>query len=196
MRNVFQKNYKCQPVRYMLLGLFLLFYERRNRLQQVSRQYCKPFSRYNSDYSGRHKRKRQANCSWQAFEIQNIMVVALDCLTIVWNEKFYSIWIPGQCRVSENEEVDIAGKAGDNGGIPYLNKHFSNIKSYVNASVWSSWESMLTENVDKLVKRDVHPWKKSFIRNRREEVVLTWLRIGLNWLCHEHVMASEEQGTC
>ena len=104
------------------------------------------------------------------------------------------LWIPGHIDLKEHDAVDLAAKQSllfptitDASPSPAYD-----LKSYYRSLIISSWHdhwSALPPNSNKLrfIKKSPIPWSSSNRPTRREEVVLTRLRIGHTRLTHSFI---------
>jgi ribonuclease HI len=110
----------------------------------------------------------------------------------------YSIlfcWVPSHVGITGNETADKAAKSANdviNTAIPY-----SDAKKYVKQLLYKKWQSSWDElilnklhSVKPVIQRWHHP------QSRREDVILTRLRIGHTRFTHRHLLLSESAPTC
>lgn len=116
------------------------------------------------------------------------------------NIKTLLVWIPGHSGIKENIAVDKAAKEAIKEGhrieeIP-LNDVVATIKVAVINDWQTGWSSMELGEKLREIKYSVRPWSSSRQATRREETILTRLRIGHSRLTHGHLMCREPAPMC
>ena len=128
----------------------------------------------------------------QNHQSPNPIVLRIHVLINSLNSSSISIsflWIPGHIDLKEHDAVDLAAKQSlllptitDPSPSPAYD-----LKSYYRSLSTSSWHdhwSLLPSNKLRSIKKFPIPWSSSNRPTRREEVVLTRLRIGHNRFTH------------
>nr|XP_024219290.1 uncharacterized protein LOC112211564 [Halyomorpha halys] len=98
-------------------------------------------------------------------------------------------WVPGHCGIAGNELADRAAKVAIAEGIPYrevpVNDFIALIKHKIKLKWRQMWENV-PNNKLREIRRDV----------RKEEVILTRLRIGHTRLTHGYLTARDPPPLC
>ena len=110
------------------------------------------------------------------------------------------VWIPGHVGIIGNERADAAAKAAaEKASVDMSLVHVNDLQAYFKRAVQQEWQEEWdrTEN-NKLrhIKATVRPWVSSRRASRREEVILTRLRIGHCYLTHGFLLRGEEPPIC
>lgn len=110
------------------------------------------------------------------------------------------IWAPGHVGILGNELADKAAKEALLLPLPQpAILTATDLSLPVRNDIKASWQSMWDESGPsklKMIKKSVRPWKSSERSCRREEVILTRLRIGHTRLTHLYLISREEQPKC
>ncbi|KFM73192.1 RNA-directed DNA polymerase from mobile element jockey, partial [Stegodyphus mimosarum] len=110
----------------------------------------------------------------------------------------YSIaycWVPGHVGIKGNELADAAAKSADSTSeneVP-----FTDIRNYIKAKILSRWQELWkNQTLNKLrqVKPNLEYWESR--GNRKEDVLLTRLRIGHCRLTHQHLLKGDKEPIC
>ena len=108
-------------------------------------------------------------------------------------------WLPSITGIKGNEKADIAAKSAlllpsSNFKLPY-----TDFKPIINKYLFNEWQSVWDNAVDdKLhsIKPILSEWQPAYRMDRKEEVVLTRLRIGHSYATHSYLLNGEEQPIC
>ncbi|KAI5708058.1 hypothetical protein M8J77_015554 [Diaphorina citri] len=111
------------------------------------------------------------------------------------------VWIPGHMNISGNCAVDLAAKqAQTSPDAEILNVTHTDLKSFfkkIPSEKWKlTWSYETCDNKLKNIKQDTKYWASSTRYIRKEEVVLTRLRIGHSLLTHKFLLDRQEPPTC
>lgn len=110
-------------------------------------------------------------------------------------------WIPSHLGIAGNSRVDSAARAAH---ILYdqiyllvtsddIQSHYKNIPK----KEWNNeWQSLPVSNKLRRIKDNVQFWASSSRHNRKEEVVISRLRIGHTALTHKHLLDREDSPMC
>ena len=108
-------------------------------------------------------------------------------------------WLRSHTEIKSNEKADIAAKSAlllplSNFKLPY-----TDFKPIINKYLFNKWQSVLDTAVDnKLhsIKPILSEWRPAYRMDRKEEVVLTRLRIEHSNVTHPYLLKGEEQPMC
>lgn len=116
------------------------------------------------------------------------------------NKEVLLIWAPGHSGIVGNELADKAAKSALTLPIPAKTIVTpSDLALPLKENIKRNWQTMWEESPPsklKNIKTSVKAWKSSERDSRREEVVITRLRIGHSRLTHEHLITKEEPPKC
>ena len=96
-------------------------------------------------------------------------------------------WIPSHIGIRGNEPADMAAKESLNQDITASQVPYTDLKSHINHFISSKWQerwSSCRDNKLIQIKRTLGEWPPGFRRSRKEEVVLSRLRIGHTYFSH------------
>ena len=108
-------------------------------------------------------------------------------------------WIPSHIGIRNNERVDKKAKESLNLEQTVFKIHFNNFKPSINRYIFDKWQTSLNEtsfNKLKEIKPVIKESKSVISDIRREEVVLTRLRIGHTRITHSWLLNRDEQPNC
>ena len=108
-------------------------------------------------------------------------------------------WIPSHIGIRNNERVDKKAKESLNLEQTVFKIPFNNYKPFINRYIFDKWQTSWNETPFNKLKeiKPVIKESKSVISNiRREEVVLTRLRIGHTRITHSWLLNRDEQSNC
>ena len=126
--------------------------------------------------------------------VQRIHLTLLTLNSINSNITF--VWIPGHIGLPEHDAVDRAAKQAllfsqltDNTPAP-VSDYKNHYRSLILQSWYTFWKN---QQYNKLlpIKQTPTPWMSSLRDSRREEVILTRLRIGHTRITHSHLLNPE-----
>ena len=108
-------------------------------------------------------------------------------------------WTPSHIGVRGNERADSVAKsaldlAPDKSRIPY-----TDLKSTINKFLQTKWQHQWNNNIhNKLfqIQPTVGEWRPASRKSRREQVVISRLRIGHTRLTHSSILKQEPQPQC
>nr|WP_160869998.1 reverse transcriptase domain-containing protein [Pantoea sp. Taur] len=116
------------------------------------------------------------------------------------NKSIHYIWVPGHIGIKGNEMADKAAK--DALALPGRGKNLltpSELARPLKERIYMEWQKIWEDSPPsklKGIKSSVKPWQTSIRGSRREEVVLTRLRIGHSKITHLHLITKEEPPRC
>ena len=92
------------------------------------------------------------------------------------------VWIPGHIDIAGNEAAEAAAK--ETSGTPEppdrLPVRMEDLKCQIRRMVWERWQDQWSATPSKLglVKRSVRPWSSECDLSRKDQVIMTRLRLG------------------
>ena len=108
-------------------------------------------------------------------------------------------WIPSHIGIRGNEAADMAAKESLDQDITASQVPYTDLKSHINHFISSKWqERWLSCRDNKLfqIKHTLGEWPPGFRRSRKEEVVLSRLRIGNTYFYHSYILRREDPPEC
>jgi hypothetical protein len=119
-------------------------------------------------------------------------------LALLSNSNFQVVfaWVPAHVGIVGNETADQTAKDATNGGIVGTTLvPFTDLKAYFKQLFKTRWQAQWDNELNnklKDVKSVIDPWDSSIRPSRREEVVLTRLRIGHTFLTHSYLFSPDK----
>lgn len=115
--------------------------------------------------------------------------------------KIAFLWIPAHSGITENEKVDALAKFGAvNGELREIGLTHEDAKRKINRETWNlfqnEWNECRGEHKLGEIKPSVRPWKFSHLLKKKDEVIITRLRLGHTKLTHEYLMSGEVRNKC
>ena len=131
-------------------------------------------------------------------KFQNPLIIKLlSRLDSMSNRKEIIIcWTPSPIGVRRNERADSAAKSAldltpDKSRIPY-----TDLKPTINKFLHTKWQQQWSNNINNKLFQ-IHPtlgeWRLALRKSRREQVVISRLRIGHTRLTHSFILKQEPQ---
>ena len=109
-------------------------------------------------------------------------------------------WVPGHIGITGNEKADRAAKSALSLDPCDFKVPFTDFKPLLSAFVTSKWQTAWNEcTTNKLhsIQPKLGEWPPGYkINTRRDEVVITRLRIGHTHLTHSYLLKREDQPFC
>ena len=119
--------------------------------------------------------------------------------TLLKSKSIVLCWIPSHIGISGNEEADKAAKQSLQCNVSKIKIPSSDLKPNINKYIFSKWQSAW-DSLDSNKLRDLQPkigsWCRGTRKVRREEVVLSRLRIGHTRYTHSYLMKGESPPKC
>lgn len=126
--------------------------------------------------------------------VQNILTLLTNITSK--NVKLEICWIPGHVGIKGNELADEAAKlAVTKATVDDKRMTHSDLKLHFKSTLARGFQKLWdneTNNKLKTIKPTVEPWDSSRRNNRREEVILTRLRIGHTLITHSFLFSLEQ----
>ena len=111
----------------------------------------------------------------------------------------YLCWIPSHIGIRGNEAADLAAKESLNLDITTSKVPYTDLKCHINHFISNKWQERWTSCANnKLfkIKSTLGVWPPGFRNSRKEEVVLSRLRIGHAYFSHSYILRQEDPPEC
>ncbi|XP_066907144.1 uncharacterized protein [Halyomorpha halys] len=109
------------------------------------------------------------------------------------------LWLPGHCGITGNEKADSQARLAIKTGQVVTSSICKDVISGIKEIGWQEWQDewfTMRDNKLRMVQQTVKRPTRNLNLLRREDVVLTRLRIGHTRLTHGHLMKKENAPTC
>ena len=108
-------------------------------------------------------------------------------------------WIPSHIGIRGNEAADMAAKESLNLDITASQVPYTDLKCHINHFISNKWQerwSSCPDNKLFKIKPTLGEWPPGFRNSRKEEVVLSRLRIGHTYFSHSYILRQEDPPEC
>ena len=115
------------------------------------------------------------------------------------HKTIYLCWIPSHIGIRGNEAVDMAAKESLNLDITNSQVPYTDLKCHINHFISNKWQerwSSCPDNKLFKIKPTLGEWPPGFRNSRKEEVVLSRLRIGHTYFSHSYILRQEDPPEC
>ena len=115
------------------------------------------------------------------------------------HKTIYLCWIPSHIGIRGNEAVDMAAKESLNLDITNSQVPYTDLKCHINHFISNKWQerwSSCPDNKLFKIKPTLGEWPPGFRNSRKEEVVLSQLRIGHTYFSHSYILRQEDPPEC
>ena len=135
-------------------------------------------------------------------KLDNSLVVnllhKLHLLSIAHKTIFFC-WIPSHIGIHGNEAADVAAKESFDFNIIASQVPYTDLKPHINSFIANKWQerwSSCPDNKLFKIKPTLGVWPSGFRNSRKEEVVLSRLRIGHTYFTHSYILRQEDAPEC
>ena len=108
-------------------------------------------------------------------------------------------WIPSHIGIRGNEAADVAAKESLDFNITASQVPYTDLKPHISSFIANKWQerwSSCPDNKLFKIKPTLGVWPSGFRNSRKEEVVLSRLRIGLTYFSHSYILRQEDPPEC
>ena len=115
------------------------------------------------------------------------------------HKTIYLCWIPSHIGIRGNEAVDMAAKESLNLDITNSQVPYTDLKCHINHFISNKWQerwSSCPDNKLFKIKPILGEWPPGFRNSRKEEIVLSRLRIGHTYFSHSYILRQEDPPEC
>ena len=108
-------------------------------------------------------------------------------------------WIPSHIGIRGNEAADMAAKESLDQDITISKVPYTDLKSHINFFISRKWQerwSSCRDNKLFQIKPTLGEWPPGCRRSRKEEVVLSRLRIGHTYFSYSYILHREDPPEC
>ena len=108
-------------------------------------------------------------------------------------------WIPSHIGIHGNEAADVAAKESLDFNIIASQVPYTDLKPHINSFIANKWQerwSSCPDNKLFKIKPTLGVWPSGFRNSRKEEVVLSRLRIGHTYFTHSYILRQEDPPEC
>ena len=108
-------------------------------------------------------------------------------------------WIPSHIGIRQNEAADMAAKESLSQDIIFSQVPYTDLKCHINHFISNKWQerrSSCPENKLFKIKPTLGAWPYNFRNSRKEEVVLSQLRIAHTYFSHSYILRQEDPPEC
>ena len=115
------------------------------------------------------------------------------------HKTIYLCWIHSHIGIRGNEAVDMAAKESLNLDITASQVPYTDLKCHINHFISHKWQERLSSCPDDKrfkIKPTLGVWPPGFRNARKEEVVLSRLRIGHTYFSHSYILRQDDPPEC
>ena len=115
------------------------------------------------------------------------------------HKTIFFCWIPSHIGIRGNEAADVAAKESLDFNIIASQVPYTDLKPYINSFIANKWQerwSSCPDNKLFKIKPTLSVWPSGFRNSRKEEVVLSRLRIGHTYFTHSYILRQEDPPEC
>ena len=115
------------------------------------------------------------------------------------HKTIFFCWIPSHIGIRGNEAADVVAKESLDFNTTASQVLYTDLKPHINsfiANIWQEHWSSFPDNKLFKIKPTLGVWPSGFRNSRKEEVVLSRLRIGHTYFSHSYIFRQEDPPEC
>ena len=120
--------------------------------------------------------------------------------TLSKNNSIILTWIPSHIGIQGNERANRVAKKKDSRHVyPKTKIPCTDLKPFINKFIIKKWQKSWddqTQNKLHHIQDTIGEWPAGYRRNRKEEAIISRLRIGHTHITHSHLLKGEDSPVC
>ena len=115
------------------------------------------------------------------------------------NNSIILTWLPSHIGIQGNERSEQSCKKALQTHISNTKIPYTDFKPLINKFIIKKWQKSWddqTQNKLHHIQDTIGEWPAGYRRNRKEEVIISRLRIGHTYITHSHLLKGEDSSVC